>query len=102
MPGTSDQSSTFALRTQVVGQAYSDVLQNINNTQGDKVTPYSLPKLPKIVGVRVDGPLLNDQTKSGSTIILPLRDKTLLVWTESSQFMGDFNNYILPNLTFSP
>jgi len=40
--------------------------------------------------------------KKGSMVMFPLRDKTLKVWTEADQFVGDFNNSVLPNLTFVP
>jgi len=35
-------------------------------------------------------------------ILLPLRDKTLKISTESQQFVGDFDNIILANLKFVP
>jgi hypothetical protein len=33
---------------------------------------------------------------------LPLRSQTVKIWTEGSQYGGDFNKYILPNFSFSP
>jgi hypothetical protein len=42
------------------------------------------------------------QQQKGTMVILPLRDKTLEVWTESDAYLSDFKNYVLPNLTFSP
>jgi hypothetical protein len=53
-----------------------------------------------VTGVRVDGQIADNI--QGSMIILPLRDKTQEIWTESNSFLPDFNNNILPNLTFSP
>ena len=103
VPDTSNQNTVFALRVQVAQQSYSDVLKGFQSlVQSGKVTvsAYALPKQPSIVGSRVDGQIVNN--KSGSMILLPLRDKTLKVWTEAAQFEPDFNNNILPNLTFSP
>jgi hypothetical protein len=97
---TDDDKSTFSLRVQIITTAYADAVKGVTGQAGAAVTPYTLPKLPKIVGVRVDGAINNK--KQGSMIILPLRDKTLEVWTESALYMNDFNNSILPNLTFSP
>jgi hypothetical protein len=65
-----------------------------------RVSPYSAPKVQGIVGARLDGEVI--QKKKGSMIMLPLRDKTLKVWTEAEHFIPDFNNIILPNLTFIP
>lgn len=105
VPSISDQNSTFALRVQVLSQSYSQVLTTYNSQSqsrkgSNKINPYSLPKLPSVVGVRVDGQI--SEKKSGSMVILPLRDKTLEIWTESNDYLNDFNNNILPNLTFIP
>lgn len=100
VPAITDQSSIFALRVSVVDSAYSDVLQGLQSKQGVTVTPYALPKVPKTVGVRIEGQI--EDQKSGTMIILPLRDKTLEVYTESNNYETDFNNNILPNLSFIP
>jgi hypothetical protein len=100
VPSVQDQSSIFALRISVVDSAYSDVLQSLQDQQGATITPYALPKVPKAVGVRVEGQIENQ--KSGTMVILPLRDKTLEVYTESNNYEADFNNNILPNLSFIP
>lgn len=103
VPSTTNPNSTFALRVQVTQQSYSDTLSSFNGlVQSGQVTvkPYSLPGVPSVVGVRIEGQIVTN--KSGSMVILPLRNTTLKVWTEASQFENDFNNNILPNLTFSP
>ena len=103
VPSLTAASSTFALRIKVVPQAYSVVAGTFASLEISKkvtITPYALPKLPSIVGIRVEGEIV--QSKSGSMIILPLRDTTLQIWTENSQFLDDFNKNILPNFSFSP
>ena len=103
VPSIISQSSTFALRVQVVNQSYSNQLSGYQGfAKGGKgtITAYSLPKLPSVVGIRLDGEVVSQ--KVGSMIVLPLRDKTLKIWTEAPAFVPDFNNNILPNLTFSP
>lgn len=103
VPSITGQSSVFALRVQVLGQSYSQTLQSISDAQqSGKVTvaAYSLPKLPKVVGVEVTGQL-NEQSNS-TTVILPLRSNTLEISTEGNQYLNDFNTYILPNFSFSP
>jgi hypothetical protein len=103
VPATNGKTSTFALRVVVMDQSYNNTMHSYLSFVTAKkgtVVAYSLPKLPKIVGSRLDGEI--QPNKQGSMVILPLRDKTFEVWTESPQFLPDFNNNILPNLTFSP
>lgn len=105
VPAIGVDSSSFALRLQIVPQSYSTVVSGLSNLGSQtrpkpKITPYSAPKVPSVIGVRVDGTI--SQTKTGSMIVLPLRDKTLELWTEAPLFLNDFNNNILPNFSFSP
>jgi len=103
VPAAQNPASTFALRVQVVSSAYSDVLRTYQSQQKSgkvKIAPYSLPKTPGIVGSRLDGQLAPQ--KQGSMVVLPLRDKTLKMWTESDAGKADFDNIILPNTSFVP
>lgn len=92
-----------ALRFTVSGTNYSSIVKTFDSQVKAgkvKVTPYKADKVPNVIGVRLDGEIAKD--KQGSMIIVPLRDKTLQVWTESPQFVPDFNTIILPNLVFVP
>jgi len=103
VPSVSDQKSSFALRVQISPSSYSSTLNNYNNLVKAnlvKVSPFSFPKVSSAIGVRVDGQV--DGNKQGSMVLVPLRDKTLKVWITATQYMDDFNNNILPNLTFQP
>jgi hypothetical protein len=107
VPSISSPASLFAVRIQVVGQPYDQVLATITNqlkSSGNSVpptyTPYALPKVPKAIGVKMVG-TLPDQ-KQGEMVILPLRSQTIKIWTESDQFKADFENNILPNFSFVP
>jgi hypothetical protein len=103
VPNTTSEKAVFALRIQVVQQSYSDVLSNLQNEVDEgkvKLAPYKLPKVPSVIGSRLDGQV--DNQKVGTMILLPMRDKTLKIWTNAPQFQGDLDTYILPNLTFSP
>ncbi len=98
-----DSGTSFALRTEVVTTAYDQVLNQYdgNIKKGTvKVSPYSLPKVPSVLGARVDGEIANGM--NGSMVVFPLRDKTIKISTQSQSFINDFNNIILPNLTFVP
>ncbi len=103
VPNVQDQTIAFALRLQVTQTSYDQVLGQFGDlAKQQKVTikPFSFAKTPSVVGVRIDGQIFTN--KQGSMILVPLRDKTLKLWTESSQFSADFNNNILPNISFSP
>ncbi len=103
VPSITAASSTFALRVQVLAQAYSDVLGNLAGQQQNgliTVDAYRLPNVPSVVGVIVNGQI--EPNKTVSMVILPLRDKTIEISTQGDQFRSDFTNNILPNLTFSP
>ena len=95
--------NSYALRMQVISRPYSSVVDDYDGeVKSKKLTavPYSLPKVPSVSGIRLDGQLTTK--KQGSMIILPVRNVTLLVWTESVDFRPDFNDIVLPNLVFSP
>ncbi len=102
VPGINSGTSV-ALSAQVANTKYTDVIKLFDaqvKTGKVKITPYSTPKAPSIVGIRVDGEV--KLGKQGSMIILPLRDKTIQLWTEAPQYVPDFNTIILPNFTFVP
>jgi hypothetical protein len=64
------------------------------------VSAFKAAKVPDIIGSRLDGAI--EDEKNGVMILLPMRDKTLKLWTNSTQFKADFETHILPNFTFSP
>jgi len=103
VPSVTDQNSVFALRVQVLNQSYSQVLTSLapqQKTGNITITPYALPQVPKVVGVRATGKL--EGTKVGTVVLLPLRSETIKISTDGVQHLSDFNNIILPNFTFSP
>jgi hypothetical protein len=104
LPGVETNSTaSYALRLELLTQAYSQVITPFNSqaTAGTvKVTAYTPEKVPSALGVKIEGTLPNK--KEGIMIVLPLRDKTIKLWTESKEFAEDFNTRILPSLTFSP
>jgi hypothetical protein len=98
-----NEKTSYALKVEVVNQAYDRVATSMESSvKNGKLTanPFRLDKLDSVVGTRFDGELRTE--KQGSVVILPMRDKTLRITTESQDFVGDFNNIILKNFTFSP
>jgi len=103
VPNASDQNQSFSLRLQVVNQSYDQVLNTFSgNIKQGKATsaPYKLPKVPNVVGTMVQGQL--SSTKQGTMVVLPLRNMTMKIWVDASQFTPDYNNIILPNMSFTP
>lgn len=100
VPSVSDQNATYALRAKVLNQAYSSAIQRYSRDTKVTVSAYQAEKVPGVVGIRVEGQI--DAKKQGTMIVLPLRDKTLQIWTESAAHLETFNTVILPNLTFNP
>jgi len=103
VPNITKEKASFALRVVMVQESYSAVLADFQSQleQGKvSISPYKLAKVPNIVGSRVNGEV--EEGMNGSMILLPLRDKTLKIWTNSTQFLPDFETNILPNFSFSP
>ncbi len=102
VPGV-DPSYSIALRFQVINKAYEAELQQFDAyiKQGSvQVSPYRAAQVPDVLGSRIDGEVV--PKKRGSMVLIPLRDKTLKVWTESEDKVKDFNDIILANLSFVP
>lgn len=103
VPNVTGKDSTFALRVQIVDQTYASTVNQFSAfiKQGKATAaPYKLPKVPSVIGERVEGQIASN--KQGSLVVLPIRDKTLKIWTESNSFRDDFDKNVLPNTTFSP
>lgn len=103
VPNVSDPTKNFTLRVMIDQTDYSTILSGFSGDAESgkvKVSPYSLAKLPKIIGSRIEGQITPQ--KQGVMIVLPLRNMTLKIWTESLDFKPDLDNIILPNLSFSP
>lgn len=96
-------NANYAARVQVTKMTYDQELkkfqQYIKNGKV-KATAYQASKVPGVNGQRLDGEIAVG--KRGVMVMLPLRDKTLKIWTEATQFTPDLETVILANLTFVP
>ncbi|MGI9027644.1 MAG: hypothetical protein ACR2FM_02240 [Candidatus Saccharimonadales bacterium] len=100
---SANPAAAQSLRVEVINTAYDQAVSQLDSLikQGKvKVVTYSLPKLPSVVGLRIDGQI--EDKKTGATVFLPLRDKTIKISVESSDRINDFNTIILPSFTFIP
>lgn len=103
VPDVNLPTNAFALRVSIVEKPYSTVLEGYADATKKGtifVAPYKFPKVERVIGTRIDGEISKD--KRGSLILMPIRNVTLQVWTEAEQYLPDFDNIILPNLSFSP
>lgn len=97
-----DSKNSYALRVQMVDTSYAAVVKSFEASLKNgkvKAAAYSPAKVPTVTGTRFDGEVITG--KQGAMVVVPVRDKTLKIWTESSDFLDDFNTRILPNYTFS-
>lgn len=98
-----DSKVQYALRVEVTTSSYDTELRSANTSQASgkvKVNAYAAAAVPSILGSRIDGEFITG--KQGILILLPIRDKTLRIWTESKEAFADFEKYVLPSLTFVP
>jgi hypothetical protein len=96
-------TASYALRVQILSSGYDAAVKAYDGaaTSGKaKVVPYKPTKVNNVVGVRIDGALVGGKT--GAMVILPLRDKTIELWTEDLQYVNDFNTNVLPSVSYEP
>ena len=107
VPNVLDNGVSFALRLQVVNTPYAEAIKQFESATSQsmvKVEPFSFPQVPGQLGSKITGSIKEGSDSSqGTMILMPLRDKTIKLWTESSSAFGnDFNTAVLPNFSFVP
>ncbi len=107
VPNVSGIDTAFALRIEVTNTKYAEVVKQFEGQikQGAlTLSPYTFPNVAGQLGSKLVGKIVpGRENVQGTMVIMPLRDKTLKVWTESnSVFAKDFNDAVLANLTFVP
>lgn len=108
VPGINGQTKAhYALRVELVDNLYSDVIGQLGGgIKEGKITanafvPEKLRSTSNVQpGTRFDGEITQDV--SGAMVAIQTRDKTLKIYTESKDYLNDFNNVVLPSLTFAP
>jgi hypothetical protein len=90
----------FAVRIDVMDKAYDVVIKSYDALvkKGSlRSNPYTTNGF---TGIRLDGTFSKD--REGSVVIFKVRDKTLVLSSDSSTFKNDFNDIVLKNLKFNP
>lgn len=102
VPGINGDAS-YALRVQVVDKSYADELRSFDGDVKQGVTqavPYKPVNVENIIGTQFTGEI--GDNKTGVMILMPLRDKTVKIWTEADQFKADFFDNVMANFKFVP
>lgn len=101
---TSEEArEALALRVRVVNKSYDKlVAERDKDVESGKLTAdvFTLESMPDEIGIIFSGELSKERT--GTEIILPLRDKSIIITTETDDYLDDINTYILPEFRFSP
>lgn len=103
VPNTLDTKTNFALRMRIIQQSYDSLLAQYSSQVQlgtVRLQPYRPPNIQGVVGSRLDGAIQTQ--KQGTMIIMPVRDKTVQLWTEATNFNPDFFNIVLANFTMTP
>lgn len=90
----------YALRVELIQSDYAQELKKWEDKVKKKEATASNTVISDVTGTRYDGKIDNETT--GSVVYMPLRDKTLKIWTESDDYRADFDNIILKNMSFLP
>ena len=96
-----EKSSTeaYALRVKLQRKLYQDVVKANQQKVEKGELKASAVTISGATGTRYEGEVV--QGRSGSLILLPVRDKTLSIWTESPDYLNDYNQ-IIEKLAISP
>lgn len=102
-----DAATAFGLRLELLNSDYAEVIKRLESSVTDgqlKATAYVPPRMSDTANVQAgtlfEGEL--DEGLNGAVLVIKVRDKTLQISTQSTNYLGDFNNVILKSLTFIP
>jgi len=96
------KSVNFAFRSRILDKSYaSEVSKLEKDAKSGKISvvAYRAPLVPSELGVFITGEVAS--SKQGVMVMLPQRDKTFVFWTESTEYVNDFNK-IMETVTFIP
>lgn len=103
VPGVSSDAS-YSLRVDVVDDTIDKVFETYSGQIGRgavTVSTYRPANVPNAqAGYRLDGEVA--QNRQGSLVLIPVRDKTVKVSTEQQDYIQDFNNIILAQISYNP
>ncbi len=93
-------STPFATRLIISNDIYEAYLRRYDGMlkKGDlRSNPITINNL---TGVKLDGKF--STTRSGAMVVLKIRDKTVVVASDSTEFTKDFDEIVVPSIDFNP
>lgn len=96
-----DDNMSIALKVQVINNEYEDEL----SYHEDATKEGALSAAPITISDNQEGIIFNGNLEddfTSSFVLLKLRDKTLLIQTDTDKFLSDFNDIILKTFNFVP
>ncbi len=99
VPSVGDSANKFALRVSILDQPYDTVLQQYSGLVKQGQLRSSSITTSGYNGNRLDGNFTKDI--EGSAVFFKIRDKTLVLKTDSPSFRPDFDDKIVKTLTFN-
>lgn len=87
-----DKSNSYAFRAQILSSDYAseaEKLQKLASSAKVTITAFTAKNVPSVLGIKATGEITTG--KQGVMILLPQRDKTIKLWTESTEFIADFD-----------
>jgi len=96
---TQSTTEPYSFRAKLERKLYTDALESYSNDVEKGTLKAKAVTVSGITGTRLDGEVVKGRT--GSLILLPVRDKTLSIWTESPNYAADFET-IVQKINISP
>lgn len=99
-----DSGTSYALRMKVLDRRYADVIKSFSSkikTGKIRSEAYRAKNVQGEPGSRLRGEIETGKTDV-DMVVIPIRDKTLLLSTESKDFYKDFETIVLDSLTYAP
>ncbi|MEX0748482.1 MAG: hypothetical protein WD467_00790 [Candidatus Saccharimonadales bacterium] len=82
----------YAFRLQLRDELYSEVVEDYQSSIEQGELSSRAVTVADIDGVRLSGQISGEQT--GTAVVLPYRDKTILLWTEGGNYVAEFNDML--------
>ncbi len=98
VPPTTVGANKFALQVSIVNQSYDQVLQQYQGLVKQGSLKSSIITANGFDGTRFDGRFSKEI--DGSVVVFKIRDKTLLLKTDSPLFKPDFDDKIMKTISF--
>lgn len=100
VPPIQKSQTQYALRVEILNRDYEDIIRSFESRVERGDLRSAAVTASGFNGTRLDGNF--SQHIEGSMVIFKVRDKTLQIQTDAPAYRPDFDNIILPSLTFSP